>query len=141
MTPTRTLALAALAALPLGLAGCADGPCPTDTAFVKTGQAPACSGTPQQVSVQLQLCEDCSRTNPSCAPDLSAAASGQIFLNTLWDRCEEDAGCTLGQACSMVTCSFAVPAGTYDVTVLTGPSSTPGFTLDVGGAASCTGSI
>jgi hypothetical protein len=95
----------------------------------------------QQVSVRLNLCETCAHTSPTCTPDLHAAGSGAIFLDTRWEICADDSSCA-SPACSFVTCQFSVPDGTYTVGVLNQAGNPTSFTLSMAsGAPSCSGSI
>lgn len=130
-------------AIAVGVVGCGEDSCPTDAAFAEPGQdmADACSASaPQQVSIDVLLCEACSHTAPSCEADLVGLAEQQILLDTRWDVCTDDSSCS-AQACASVTCTFAVPDGQYTVHAVA-PTGTETFTLDVSGSsASCSGSI
>ena len=133
----------AVSTLALVAIGCGDeDSCPTEAAAVEPGQAMAgkCAApAPQQVRITLDVCEQCSRTAPTCDPQIFVA-DGRIFLNTSWEICEENRSCS-GEACGQVVCSFSVPDGTYTVETLA-PSGTSVFDLDVSGAsASCSGTI
>jgi len=127
------------------LAACDGGTsCPTDAAFAEPGQnmASACTApAPQQVAINVQLCEACSHTAPSCEADLSSAvATQEIFLDTRWEICTDNKSCS-AQACSAVTCRFTVANGTYLVHALD-PGGTKTFGLTVSGpTAVCSGNI
>jgi hypothetical protein len=135
---TKRIALAA--AVGLALAGCGQ-TCPTVDAPVKPGQplGNACSApAPAQVAITLELCEQCSHTDPVCDADLTYVGQARIDLDTRWDICTDNRSC-VGEACAQVVCRFSVPAGQYQVRVL-GPSGVRAFTLDVGdSSASCSG--
>lgn len=137
------LAAAAAAAL---LGACGKESCPTTAANAENQDmsAPgACSApAPQQVAIQLNLCEACSHTAPTCAPDLSSLGTGAIFLDTRWEICADDSSCS-ARSCSFVTCQFSVPGGTtYQVQTLGAGGTTVSFTLDLTGASPvCIGTI
>jgi disulfide bond formation protein DsbB len=136
---TRTALFAVVVGAALA-AACGKDSCPTAAAYPKTGQTPACTGTTQQVSISLQMCEACSHTAPTCSPDLHSLATNDIFLDTRWEVCSDNSSCA-AQACGSATCSFAVPAGSYNVQALT-TSGTTSFQLTVSpSAASCSGAI
>jgi hypothetical protein len=126
------------------LAGC-DNSCPTAAAFAEDNPdvSGSCSApAPQQVAIDVQLCEACSHTTPTCEADTRSATggSGDIFLDTAWEVCEDNRSCS-NPACSVVPCRFSIPNGTYTVHAVK-PNGTGTFQLTVNGAAaSCTGDI
>jgi hypothetical protein len=131
---TRTPLFAAVAAAALA-AGCGKDTCPTAAANAKSHSCSAPAA--QQVAVQLQLCETCAHTAPTCTPDLHAVSSGSIFLDTRWEICSDNSSCA-AQACSNVTCQFSVPDGSYTVGLLDQAGNPTSFTLTVsGGAPTC----
>lgn len=135
----KTMAVA-LAAAGL-LAGCGATTCPTEAAAVNTSAAPQCAApAPQTVSVTVQLCDYCSLTSPTCDVDLSALATNEIHLDTMWEACPDNSSCATSR-CEAVTCTFSVAPGTYTVYANT-TASLASFTLNTSsGGASCTSFI
>lgn len=135
----RNAVVAMTVGVALTMAGCGDESCPTEAAAVE-GVSACRAPAPQQVSIDLELCETCAHTAPTCEPDLSALATGDIYLDTRWDVCPDDSSCS-AEACAPVTCTFTVPEGPYTVHTLT-PTGTTTFELTVStSSASCSGTI
>jgi major membrane immunogen (membrane-anchored lipoprotein) len=136
------LAVAAAAAALVAACGGKDS-CPTAAANAENqNMASACSSpAPQQVAIRLNLCEACSHTDPTCSPDLHAAGTGDIFLDTKWEVCTDNSSCAVN-ACATVTCSFSVPNGTYQVHTIDKTGTPASFMLTAtSGSATCSGSI
>ena len=136
------LAVAIAAAALVAACGGKDS-CPTAAANAENqNMASACSApAPQQVAINLNLCEACSHTDPTCTPDLHAAGTGDIFLDTKWEVCTDNSSCAV-KACATVTCQFTVPSGTYQVTTLSKSGNPASFSLvTTASTATCSGSI
>ncbi len=131
----RTWMLAAAVATTV-LGGCGSNSCPTEPAAVDKTANPVCTGgAAQPVSVQLELCADCSKTSGSCQVDLSQVSpggGGSIHLDTTWEACADNSSCATRQ-CSGVMCTFTVPAGTYTV-YANDVNGLTQFPLDLSGA-------
>jgi hypothetical protein len=132
---TRHLAFLSIAAAAI-VAGCGES-CPTGTADVENMPTSCNLAAEQTVTMFVNLCPHCNETNPRCEVDTdNAAATGEIFLNTFWELCEEDQDCPAG-GCDPggVPCTFAVPEGEYTVISANGPATN--ITVAAGGGTSC----
>ncbi|HYG68038.1 MAG TPA: hypothetical protein VD838_10280 [Anaeromyxobacteraceae bacterium] len=131
-TPRLAILAVAVAAL---AAGCGES-CPTGTADVENIPSSCSLAANQTVTLYVNLCPHCNETSPQCEVDTSGAASGEIFLNTFWELCEEDQDCPAGGCdVSGVPCTFQVPPGEYTVITANGPSSS--ITVGAGGSPTC----
>jgi hypothetical protein len=131
---TPRLAFLALAVVAFA-AGCGES-CPTGTADVENMPSSCNLAADQTVTMFVNLCPHCNETSPQCEVDTGSAATGEIFLNTFWELCEENQDCPAG-GCDVggVACTFSVPAGEYTVISPNGPSST--ITVAPGGSPAC----
>jgi hypothetical protein len=129
MTNLR-LAVLALAVAAFA-AGCGES-CPTGTADIENMPASCELAANQTVTMFVNLCAQCNETSPQCEVDTDAVVvdggvgSGEIFLNTFWELCEENQDCPGGAdpSCNpSVPCTFTVPPGEYTVISANGPSS------------------
>ena len=148
MHATRRLALAAVAALPLALAGC-DNKCPTENPALSGGQAgvPTCTGASAvaagaTVTVALRICPTCNQTADVCnvtppGPD------GIIQLDPLVQACDPATSCPASCSIKPLECVFTAPAaGSYQLLVndpATGVVQKPFEVVASGGATSCSG--
>ena len=147
MHATRRLALAAVAALPLALAGC-DNKCPTENPKIAT--VPTCptmaAGAP--VTVTLRVCPTCNLSAPECSVVLPNATDPvTIQLDPIMQACDPANSCPPDNSCALnsaVSCSFTTPSasGTYQLLVFDPATGSPvvrDFTVASGGATSCSG--
>jgi hypothetical protein len=137
-----SIAIAAAGTALLAACGGSNNSCPSTSANAENqNMASQCSApAPQQVAIQLNLCEACSHTDPACVPDLHALSTKDIFLDTRWDVCTDNSSCAT-RACAIVTCGFSVPADVYQVHVIGKDGNPASFTLNTTSGAVCTGSI
>ncbi len=143
---TQIAIAAAVGAALVAACGGGTNSCPTTSANAENqNMANQCSApAPQQVAIQVNLCQACSHTDPTCTPDLHALSasppSKDIFLDTRWDVCTDNSSCA-AQACAIVTCQFSVPPDTYQVHVIGKDGNPASFTLNTTSGAVCTGQI
>lgn len=139
------LAVAVVAAVLAAACG-SNSSCPTAAANAEhQNMSGACSGPSQQVTVNVNLCEACSHTAPTCVPDLQAVdtanKNGTVWLDLRWEICSDNSSCA-SKACGSVTCQFGVPSGGSYSVQTNGVAGQAAFQLDTTGAtASCSGVI
>jgi hypothetical protein len=124
---------AAVTTLALVATGCGtEDSCPTESPDVAA--VPNCTVRPgAAVSYPVQLCPTCNQTGAVCDVDLSAASSGDIFLDPRVEACTPSSTCPgTAPACdaSPLLCPFTAPTveGDYVVTLVDASSPTAPIT-------------
>jgi hypothetical protein len=141
MRPPR-LALAALAAGALAVAGCGES-CPTETPQVQAIASCQAMAANTLVSVAVRLCPKCNQVAAGCEVDLSAAQTDNLIqLDPTVETCDSATNCPPTCDVRAMTCSFvSPPPGNYTIFALdpqTGHEIRQPFDVAAsGGSTSC----